>query len=211
MFTGLVEEVGTVRAIKPLGGGMEISVAATKVTEDFQPGDSIAINGVCQTVVKFSRDLFTVQAVEETLKKTNLGELKLGDKVNLERSLTLNKRLGGHFVMGHVDTAGRITDIKRLASSIIVKVSYPKEFSQYVVNVGAIAVEGISLTIASFDERTLTVSIIPHTWGETNLKEKSVGSRVNLEFDLLGKYVARMLNKNSGTGIDEKWLRENGF
>lgn len=211
MFTGLVEEIGSVKQVKSLSGGIEITVNALKVLEGLQIGDSININGACQTVTEFDKGSFKVTAVEETLKKTNLGRLKPGSRVNLERSLTLNKRLGGHFVMGHVDTVGKILSIKKLATSYLLEVSYPKEFSKYIINVGAIAIEGISLTIAEFTGRSLTVSLIPHTWTATNLSDKAQGMEVNLEFDVLGKYVARILSKDEASGITEEWIKQNGF
>lgn len=211
MFTGLVEEIGKVRSIRPYGGGLSISITASVVTADAADGDSINVNGVCQTVVRHDKSSFDVITVEETLKKTSLGKLKTGDAVNLERSMTLNKRLGGHFVMGHVDTAGKITSIKKLTASYLIDIGYPPEFSKYVINVGAIAVEGISLTIARFDQKSLSVSIIPHTYENTNLHFKKAGEEVNLEFDMLGKYVAKMLGKEEGTGISEQWLKQHGY
>lgn len=213
MFTGLVEEIGTVKTVKSSGGGgFEITVSSKKMLEGIKPGDSININGACQTVTAFDKNSFTVTAVEETVKKTNLGRLKTGDRVNLERSLTLEKKLGGHFVMGHVDTTGRILSIRKLASSFLLEISYPKEFGKYIIHVGAVAVEGISLTIARFDERSFTVSLIPHTWMETNLPDKAAGMEVNLEFDVLGKYVARILSKSDEAGgITEEWIKQNGF
>ncbi|MGE5401390.1 MAG: riboflavin synthase [Ignavibacteriales bacterium] len=211
MFTGLVEEVGTVKSIKPFNGGLLLGISALKVTGGLKLGDSININGACQTVTAFDSSSFEVTTVEETIKKTNLAKLKINDRVNLERSLTLDKRLGGHFVMGHVDTTGKILNVKKLGASYLVNVSYPREFGKYLINVGAIAVEGISLTVARFDEHSLTVSIIPHTWKETNLEYKGIGADLNLEFDVLGKYVAKLLNKEEGTGITESWLRQNGY
>ncbi|MGE5353258.1 MAG: riboflavin synthase [Acidobacteriota bacterium] len=211
MFTGLVEEIGTVKQVKSLSGGMELTVNALKVLEGLALGDSININGACQTVTQFDKNSFKVTAVEETLKKTNLGKLKTGSPVNLERSLTMNKRLGGHFVMGHVDTTGKILSIRKLATSFILEVSYPREFGKYIINVGAIAIEGISLTIAEFNERSLKVSLIPHTWNSTNLQDKTQGMEVNLEFDVLGKYVAKILSKDEATGITGEWIKQNGF
>ncbi|HEX2866310.1 MAG TPA: riboflavin synthase [Ignavibacteriales bacterium] len=211
MFTGLVEETGTVKLVKNISGGIELTVNARKVLEGLLIGDSINISGACQTVTSFDKGSFTVTAVEETLKKTNLGKLNVGSLVNLERSLTMNKRLGGHFVMGHVDTTGKILRIRQLGSSILMEVSYPKEFGKYIIHVGSVAVEGISLTVAGFSERSFTVSLIPHTWKETNLKEKTPGMEVNLEFDVLGKYVAKILSKDEGTGITSEWIKKNGF
>jgi riboflavin synthase len=211
MFTGLIEETGKIKLLKPFGDGIKISISAKVVLKDMQIGDSININGVCLTAVGSGKDLFEVEAVEETLKKTNLGRLKINDKVNLERSLTLNKKLGGHFVLGHVDATGKITGIKKLASSYIVTISYPKEFSNYIINVGSIAVDGISLTIAGFDENQFSVSIIPYTWQSTNLSLRKTGDDVNLEFDVLGKYVARLLGKDKHEKITEEWLRDLGY
>ena len=211
MFTGLIEETGKIKLLKPFGDGIKISISSKVVLRDTQVGDSININGVCLTVIGFNKDLFEVEAVEETLKKTNLGRLKINDKLNLERSLTLNKKLGGHFVLGHVDATGRITGIKKLSSSNIVTVSYPKEFSNYIINVGSIAVDGISLTIAGYNENQFSVSIIPHTWQSTNLSARKTGDEVNLEFDVLGKYVARLLGKDTQGKITEEWLRDLGY
>ena len=211
MFTGIIEEIGKVKLIKPFGEGLRISVSANIVLMDMHLGDSININGTCQTVIGFTNDYFDVEAVEETLKKTNLGKLKINNKVNLERSLTLNKKLGGHFVLGHVDTTGKITGIKKLASSYIISVSYPQEFSRFLINVGPISVDGISLTIAGFNKNHFDVSIIPYTWQTTNLSMRKTGDEVNLEFDVLGKYVARLLGKDKNEKITEEWLRELGY
>jgi riboflavin synthase len=211
MFTGLIEEVGKVRLLKSLGGGVKITVSAEMVLKDMQIGDSVNINGVCQTVVGFGNDIFEVEAVEETLKKTNLSKLRLNDPVNLERSLTLNKKLGGHFVLGHVDTTGTIIKIKKLSTSNIVSISYPETFSNYIINVGPISVDGISLTIAGFDQNHFEVSIIPHTLQTTNMGYRKKGDEVNLEFDVLGKYVARLLGKERKEKITEEWLRDLGY
>lgn len=210
MFTGLVEEVGNVKSISSFGDGKRLTIESNTIIKDVKPGDSININGACQTVVSFDEKSFTVEAVEETLKKTNLGILKAGSKVNLESSLTLNKKLGGHFVLGHVDSTGKITAIEKLSSSILVSVSYPAEFSNYVINVGAITVNGVSLTIARFTKTAFTISTIPHTWQQTNLQLLKVGDEVNLEFDVLGKYVTKILGKEN-TGITDDWLKNLGY
>ncbi len=210
MFTGLVEEVGIVKVVNRTGGGIRLSVGAKVVLNNMNIGDSININGTCQTVVSFDEKTFTVEAVEETLKKTNLGLLKTGDEVNLESSLTLNKKLGGHFVLGHVDTTGKIISIEKLSAAILATVSYPEKFSNFIINVGAITVEGVSLTVAKFDNTSLTVSIIPHTWKETNLQYKKVSDEVNLEFDVLGKYVAKILGKDK-SNITDEWLKQLGY
>lgn len=211
MFTGLIEEVGKIKKLQSYGGGLRISVSAKIVLHNMQIGDSININGVCQTVVSFDKNLFEVEAVEETLKKTSFGKLKLNDLVNLESSLTLNKKLGGHFVLGHTDTTGTITKIKKLSASNLITIKYPKEYSKFIIDVGSIAIDGISLTVAEFDENIFTISVIPHTWKSTDLSEKKVGDIINLEFDVLGKYVARLLGKDKQEKITEDWLRELGY
>lgn len=211
MFTGLVEEIGKVEKVTNIGEGREITVSAEIVLNNISEGDSINVNGACQTVTKFDKKTFTVIAVEETIRKTNLGLLKKGDAVNLESSLSMNKKIGGHFVLGHVDVTGKILNVKKNPASYLVEISYPKEFAQYIIHVGSICIEGISLTVADFNERSLTVSIIPHTWQNTNLKEKTTGSVVNLEFDVLGKYVAKILGKDTGSKISEEWLRNLGY
>lgn len=199
MFTGLIEEIGSVRALKPAGGGvLDITVLARQITDDMKTGDSISINGVCQTVTSFTRDEFTVTAVEETIKKSSFRYLKVGESVNLERSVTLNTRLGGHFVQGHCDCIGRISGVKQLQGSFLMDISYDRQFSNLVVAEGSIAVDGISLTIARLSGSILTVSVIPHTFENTILKNKRTGALVNLEFDILGKYVARMLKEKKG-------------
>ncbi|RJP65095.1 MAG: riboflavin synthase [Ignavibacteriales bacterium] len=210
MFTGLIEEVGSVKSVNTFGGGIKLTIEAKNILNDIKTGDSININGACQTVVSFDEKSFTVETVEETLKKTNLGFLISGSKVNLESSLTLNKKLGGHFVLGHVDSTGKITSVEKLSSSILVSISYPVKFSNYIINVGAITVNGVSLTIARFNKNAFTVSIIPHTWQETNLQFLKVGDEVNLEFDILGKYVAKILGKEE-SGITDDWLKNLGY
>ncbi len=210
MFTGLIEEVGSVKSVNTFGGGIKLTIEAKNILNDIKTGDSININGTCQTVVSFDEKSFTVEAVEETLKKTNLGFLKSGSKVNLESSLTLNKKLGGHFVLGHVDSTGKISSVEKLSSSILLSISYPVKFSNYVINVGAITVNGVSLTIARFNKNAFTVSVIPHTWQETNLQFLKVGDEVNLEFDILGKYVAKILGKEE-SGITDDWLKNLGY
>jgi len=210
MFTGLIEEVGSVKSINTFGGGIRLTIEAKVILTDLKLGDSININGACQTVVSFNEKSFTVEAVEETLRKTNLGLLKTNNKVNLESSLTLNKKLGGHFVLGHVDNTGKINAIERLSSSMLVSISYPAKFSNYIINVGAITVNGISLTIARFNKTTFTVSVIPHTWQETNLQYSKIGDEVNIEFDVLGKYVAKILGKEE-PDITDDWLKNLGY
>ncbi len=213
MFTGLVEEVGTIAKKTPYGGGFEFEIECSKVLESAQEGDSINVNGVCQTVTKITSNSFTVVAVEETLKKTTMGGFYQGSKVNLERSLLASSRLGGHFVLGHTDVTGTITSIEKLSASTNFTIAFPKQFAKYMVPVGSIAVDGISLTCAEVFSDSFKVAIIPHTIANTVLKYKSIGDPVNLEFDVLGKYVVKLLGKEpeAGTTYSSDWLKENGF
>lgn len=211
MFTGLVEEVGSVKNIASAGNGKLITFNALLVTQHAKLGDSINVNGVCQTVVDLGKNYFSVEAVEETLKKTNFDRLKINEKVNFESSLTLNKKLGGHFVLGHVDTTGKIIDVKKQSSSYLLKINFSQEFEKYIIHVGSIAVDGISLTIADFTKDSFTISVIPHTWENTNFKFRKLNDYVNLEFDVLGKYVDKILNKKSNSKISEEWLKDLGY
>lgn len=195
MFTGLIQEIGTILSVKPIGGGKEITCSSAET--DLVLGESIAVNGACQTVVGKGNGAFTVQAVEETVKKTTLGTMKTGDKVNLERALRAGDRIGGHFVAGHVDCRGRIANIKQLTTSRLISIHYPKQFQPLVIHAGSISVDGVSLTIAESEYEILRVAVIPHTWEHTTLKLLRGGAEVNLEFDLLGKY-AQNITRHGG-------------
>lgn len=197
MFTGLVEEKGILKEKIPTGDGFQFEIAANKVLDDLTIGSSIAVNGCCLTVVKRTDSTFSVDTIEETLNKTNLGTLKQGEKVNLERPLKADARLGGHFVLGHIDTTGRIEAIKELSNSHWMTISYPEKFKQYLIYVGSVAIDGVSMTVAELIDNTFSVGIIPHTWKETIFSEKNVGDTVNLEFDVLGKYVERIMNNKA--------------
>lgn len=194
MFTGLVEEKGILKEKIPTGEGFQFEIQANKVLDDLTIGSSIAVNGCCLTVVKRTENTFSVDTIEETLNKTNLGVLKQGDKVNLERPLKADARLGGHFVLGHIDSTGRIEDIKELSNSHWMTISFPEKFKQYLIYVGSVAIDGVSMTVAELKDNKFSVGIIPHTWKETVFSEKKVGDTVNLEFDVLGKYVERIMN-----------------
>ncbi len=211
MFTGLVETVGKVVKRQSAGSGIKFTVSAGKLNEEINIGDSVNINGACQTVVHKSGGEFSFDTVEETLKKTTLGDLQPGSPVNLELSLTPSKKMGGHFVLGHVDTTGRISAVRKLTLSYEVEISFSSEYQKFIVPVGSIAIDGISLTIAEILPGGLKVAIIPHTWENTNLSEKHAGSLVNLEFDILGKYIERQLRLSGKTGITNEWLKEAGF
>ncbi len=192
MFTGIVEETGTVAAVTPLAGGRRLRVACS-FGSALRVDESVAVDGVCLTVVANDADGFEATAVEETLSKTTLGDRRPGDGVNLERALVLGSRLDGHLVQGHVDTTGTVDAVETLADSHLVRVRYPAEHAGYLIPRGSICVDGVSLTVARLDEPegTFALAIIPHTWDKTMAERWTPGARVNLEFDLVGKYVLR--------------------
>jgi len=193
MFTGIIQEVGKIKSIKSLnGGGQEMKVSCS-FSDTCHEDESISINGACHTVVAFDETTFTVQSVEETLRKTSLGSLKENNPVNLERSLTLQKGIEGHLVQGHVDTTGTISGIEKEETGWLLTVEYPSEFENMIVGRGSITMEGISLTVAREFGNSFVVAIIPYTWEHTNLKDKAIGDKVNLEFDVIGKYVVKYL------------------
>lgn len=210
MFTGLIEETGKILSLKSIGGGKRITVAAKKIMDDLKIDDSVAINGACQTVVAFSENSFTVEAVEETLRKTTLKLFRPGAAVNLERAAKLGDRLGGHIVQGHVDTTGNVKTIQNERTAVNLWIEYPTEYSKYIIPVGSIAINGVSLTVAKLQNSSFMVSVIPHTWKVTTLSQLSMGMPVNLEFDLIGKYVENMVNphlrKNSDTESSLRYL-----
>ena len=189
MFTGIIEEVGTVAEL----GDHRMTVRATKVLEDQKMGDSIAVNGTCLTVVAHDSSTFSVDLSPETLSRTSLGSLAQGHKVNLERPLAVSDRLGGHIVQGHVDSTGRITSSRTDGNSQILRVRYPNNLRVYIVEKGFIAVDGISLTVVQKGTSSFTLSVIPYTLENTNLQDKGPGDRVNLEADIVAKYVESLL------------------
>ena len=189
MFTGIVEEIGTAGALD----NNRLVIRASRVMEDLKMGDSIAVNGACMTVVEMDGGSFGVDVSPETLRRTSLGKLETGHKINLERPLAVSDRLGGHMVQGHVDATARITSIRTEGDCFIFRVSNPKRLSPYIVEKGFIAVDGISLTVVKKSESSFTLSIIPFTLQNTNLQDKVAGDRVNLEADILAKYVESIL------------------
>ena len=193
MFTGIVQEIGIVEEAKSLnGGGMEFRISCS-FAGTCHVDESIAVNGACHTVTAFDSNTFTVQSVEETLRKTSMGDLRKGTEVNLERSLTLQKGIEGHLVQGHVDITGTISSMEKEETGWLIGVEYPAEFSNMIVGRGSITMEGISLTIAREEGNEFIVAIIPYTWEHTNLHTKKIGNKVNLEFDVIGKYVVKYL------------------
>jgi len=197
MFTGLVEEIGTVRNITKKGNYQLLSIQAEKVLEDLKLGDSISVNGVCQTVTEIDYKGFAVETLSVSLQKTSLGQLKKNNRVNLERALTATSRLGGHIVQGHVDNVGRISAIRRHSENIYLEVILPQQLIQYCVREGSIAIEGISLTIAEIRGVRIITNIIPATWNHTILKNRSTGDQINIEVDIMARYVENMLQKQN--------------
>jgi len=200
MFTGLIEETGMIASLRKEKGSIVFTLRSQKTLRGLKRDHSIAVDGVCLTVIKRAKTTFDVQAVEETLKKTTLGNLKIGDPVNLERPLLPDERLGGHFVLGHVDCTGVITDIQNRESSKVFWIRVPKKFARYLIPVGSVAVNGISLTISGLDKNSFAVSIIPLTMEVTAFPQYDKGRSVNIEFDVLGKYVERLLEARTGLG-----------
>ncbi|HLM24263.1 MAG TPA: riboflavin synthase [Pyrinomonadaceae bacterium] len=193
MFTGIIEELGSVRSIEERGENARIIISAQVVTEGTNHGDSISVNGVCLTALDIQADSFAADVSRETLLRSTLGSLKPGAPINLERAVTPATRLGGHIVQGHVDARGRFAGVEDHGESWTIKIDYPEEIARYLVFKGSVAVEGISLTIAGLTEEYFEVAIVPKTWEVTNLSHLKPGDGVNLEVDVIGKYVERLL------------------
>lgn len=212
MFTGIIEEVGVVEALDKRGTGARLRVRCRKVLEDVFEGASIAVNGVCLTAVDPRTDLLTADITPETLSRTNLGELRRGSLVNLERPLSPSGRLSGHIVQGHVDDTGELVSLRLLGEgNWWLELRVPRGLEPYLAPKGSVAVDGISLTIASLEEGRLGVAIIPHTFENTNLKSRKPGDRLNLECDILAKYVERLLRQREGEPLTLDRLRELGY
>lgn len=215
MFTGIIEEMGIVKSIK----NSAITIEADKIFDDLKLGDSVAVNGTCLTISSFSNKIFKADITSETLSRTNLGDLKSGFKVNLERALTLSKRLGGHIVSGHIDGVGIIKNISKNDRDIILKIEVPANLMKYIIEKGSVAVDGISLTVAEVNKNIFSIAIIPHTFNETILYYKKEGDKVNIENDIIGKYVEKLLQfnncdnekNNKNSNINMEFLIKNGF
>jgi riboflavin synthase len=206
LFTGIVEEVGRVILVQ-YG---KITIAAADVIPGLEPGASIAVNGVCLTITRLDTGAFSVDIMSETLRRTNLGLLSSGDKVNLERPLTLSKPLGGHLVQGHIDTTGRLASISRDGEAMLVRFEASPDVMRYVVEKGFIAVDGVSLTVVNKDASSFQVSIVDYTRQHTILGDRQVGDTVNLEADIIAKYVEQF-SQTTGKGITAGFLQEHGF
>lgn len=216
MFTGLVAELGSVEKLAQQGNSFHLTVAAAKVMQNLKIGDSVAVNGVCLTVVRLGDASFTADVMPETVRLTNIGLLHAGDRVNLERTLRLCDGLDGHIVSGHVEGLGTIASRRPDGIAMVVTITTPPELLKYIIKKGSIAIDGISLTVTEVTETSFSVSLIPHTAKETTLGFKDVGDRVNLETDIIAKYVERMLgfqkkDEQQEPLLDKSMLFENGF
>lgn len=221
MFTGIIEEIGAMRRIDRQGQAMVLTIGARTVLSDVKLGDSISVNGVCLTVIAFDNQSFTVDVMPETFRRTNLSRLSVGAPVNLERAMAANGRFGGHIVQGHVDATGIIESRTPEENAVVFRIA-PRETDilKYVIPHGSITIDGISLTVVGVTETTFTVSIIPHTLAETVLQHKKQGEEVNLECDVLGKYIERLLTHGTGAGsatarssgrLTASFLADHGF
>lgn len=217
MFTGIIEEIGSVANIQHTGESFVLTIDASKVLTDVNLGDSIAVNGVCLTVTSFSKNRFTVDVMPETVKATSLKTVKRGSKVNLERAMAAGGRFGGHFVAGHVDGVGVIKGKKQFENAVYYEIEADPELLKYIILKGSVAVDGTSLTVFGVSEDSFTLSLIPHTLSETVLGFKGTGDIVNIECDMIGKYVGHFLNNQAaaaskrGNNITAQFLEENGF
>ncbi|WP_077618662.1 riboflavin synthase [Bacillus sinesaloumensis] len=217
MFTGIVEEIGQIKAINGSQESVEMVIQAKKILEDVHLGDSIAVNGVCLTVTEFTADGFTVDVMPETVESTSLRDLQVNSAVNLERAMAAGGRFGGHIVSGHVDGVGKISRKQPRGNAIYYEIKVSEEIVQYLIYKGSVAVDGTSLTIFGLTEKSFTLSLIPHTLSETILRNKGVGDIVNVECDMLGKYINQYMQrtfenkKTMKSTITSSFLEEHGF
>lgn len=217
MFTGIIEEIGTIKSINSTGISSQLCISANTILEDTKIGDSIAVNGVCLTVTSIKSNLFTADVMAETLRRSNLGSLIPQSKVNLERAMPANGRFGGHIVSGHIDGTGTIVETKPEGNAVWIKINCSENLLKYIIHKGSITIDGISLTVAKVTDSDFSVSIIPHTAANTTLLHKKSGDVVNLENDVVGKYIEKLLSfqkideQKPQSKISEEFLRQNGF
>ncbi len=212
MFTGIIEEIGKIRSIRRGSKSVILEIEARKALEDTKIGDSIATNGVCLTVTSFGNGVFIADVMPETVQRSNLGELRAGDPVNLERALRLSDRLGGHLVAGHIDGTGRIVGRTEDDNAIWITVGASPEILKYIMEKGSVAIDGVSLTVAYIDDSVFKVSVIPHTQGQTTLVNKRSGDPVNIENDMIVKYVEKLMHySREKEGFNLEFLQANGF
>lgn len=214
MFTGIIEEIGTIKNVQGTKDAIIFTINANKIIEDMSIGDSIAVNGVCLTVTEFHADSFAVDVMPETVKHTSLSMLKNGSRVNLERAMSADGRFGGHFVSGHVDGVGKIVKKQRVSNAVYFELEVDEQLTETLIYKGSITIDGISLTIFGLEKNKVTVSIIPHTLSDTILGLKNVGDIVNIECDMIGKYLKKFINQQEVTKsstLNLSFLKENGF
>jgi riboflavin synthase len=211
MFTGIIEEVNRVHSITNLGKGATLDITATEVLNDLAIGDSISVNGVCLTVIYFNDTMLRVEAVEETMIKSSIAKLRVNSEVNLERALRVGGKLGGHFVQGHVDCTATITEIEKRQESWLYRFEFPKEYDANIIPVGSICIDGVSLTVAEKSSGQFAVSVIPHTYENTLFRSYKLGSIVNIEVDMIGKYVLNFIQAKDGEGLSSNRLSELGY
>jgi riboflavin synthase len=214
MFTGIIEEIGKISSIQPIAGGLRIKISSGKILDDISVDDSICVSGVCLTAIKVEDDGFWVDAVGATLEKTTFSKMQHSASVNLERSLRLNDRLGGHFVQGHTNGIGTILEINKLGENYFLKIKVDEILEKYLIEEGSITIDGVSLTIAKLDGSKVGISLIPHTWHKTIIQYKKIGDKVNVETDVLAKYIEKLIRKNGANNninITENWLKELGY
>jgi riboflavin synthase len=215
MFTGIIEEIGIITRSSPISGGKRISIKADKILNDLQVDHSVALNGVCLTVIEISGNLFSVEAVGETLEKSTFINLKTSTPVNLERAMKLGDRLGGHLVQGHVNGVGTITQLDRRGDNWYLEIDLSPDLIRYVIPEGSIAIDGISLTVASLSETKAGISIIPHTFKNTTFSQAKVGQKCNIETDMIGKYIEKLTTYSSDNKgkkpLTIEWMHNQGF
>lgn len=211
MFTGIIEEIGKIKGISKGVRSVSLEIEAEVILEDTRIGDSISTNGVCLTVTDMGTRSFRADVMPETMRKSSLGGLKSGDPVNLERALTLSSRLGGHMVSGHIDGTGRIVAFEKDDTAIWITVSAAPELLRYIINKGSVALDGVSLTVAYIDRSVFKVSVIPHTQQATTLTGKRVGDVINIENDMVARYIEKLAGREKGDGISLEFLQSNGF
>ncbi len=211
MFTGLVQKLGTIKSMGRVAGGWALEIECTPWPDQLEIGESIAVQGACLTVTGFTEKSFTADLLDETMSRTALRELGSGAKVNLERALAVGDRLGGHIVSGHIDESGTILSIENRGRDFLLRIGCSAYLARYSVLKGSVAIDGISLTVSGIGDDWFEVNIIPHTWEVTTLALRKSGDRVNLEGDIIGKYIARLMGRESEAGITEQMLRANGF
>lgn len=211
MFTGIIQELGVVEDIGKSGSIYRLAIRAKNIDKGVKIGDSICLNGVCLTVASKKGDLLNFDIMAETTRNSNLAALVKGDKVNLEGSLRAGATMDGHFVLGHVDCVGIVEYIRKTGDGFMLRIGFPEKFSPLIVEKGSIALDGVSLTVSRADKNAFEIHIIPHTLKSTTLNMKDAGDAVNLEFDILGKYIAKGMGSGSRTPISEEFLRSKGF